>query len=91
MEITIILTDLEAKVLAHEHEDVDKIVQDMVTGNVQQRISRLAEQRYRETKVEINPEGILGEMFDDPDYKNAAEKAEAIATAQQQLETAQKL
>ncbi len=80
MEHTIILTELEEKVLAHEHEDVQRIVQDIVTGNIQGRISRLAEARYRQTKVDINPEAILGEMFDNPDYKNAAEKA-VIETA----------
>ncbi|KKK50415.1 hypothetical protein LCGC14_3125260 [marine sediment metagenome] len=80
MEITVILTELEEKVLAHEHEDLQRIVQDIVTGNIQERIRRLAEQRYRQTKVDINPESILGEMFDNPDYKNADEKA-VIETA----------
>ena len=71
MKITIELTDFEIKILEQDHEDVTAIVQDIVTGNIQQRKSRIAKQ----TALIYDEDLLLTELFNTPDYKNAAEKA----------------
>ncbi len=83
MEITITLTDLEFKVLAHEHEDVQEIIQNMISGNLRERIKRLAHQNY-EPKI-IDNEVVLNAVFEAEGYMNAAQKASAIAAKEAEL------
>ena len=71
MKFTIELADLEVKILEHDHEDVTAIIQDIVTGNIQQRKSRIA----KEAALVYDDDIMVTELFNAPSYENAAARA----------------
>ena len=75
MEYTVTLTDLEDKAMKHENVDVGKILQDIITGNVQQRVKRISESLHR--KQEFDEETLLNAMFGAEGYTDAKQKADA--------------
>ena len=71
MKITIELTELEVKILEHDHEDITAIAQDIVTGNIQQRKSRIA----KAAALVYDDDIMVTELFNALGYKNAASRA----------------
>ena len=83
MEIVITLTDYETKVVAHTRPDVEADIQLLVHSHIEHLAVRLAQNLV--TKVSIDGEALVTEMFADPDYQNAAQKALAIAVNEAEL------